>query len=366
MNDERGVESDSIDAWGSSRPLLEVRGLTVRFPIREGWFGRTRWLTAVETASFRVDAGETVALVGESGSGKTSLGRALLRLAPASAGEIWLHGEPGSGPVDLARLAEDEFRPFRRHIQMVFQDPVSSLDPRLRVGEIVGEPLDIHRWPATRAAREARVIDLLREVGLEAEAISRYPHQFSGGQRQRIGIARALALEPRLVIADEPVSALDVSVRAQVINLMTDLRRTLGLSYLFISHDLALVASIADRILVMYLGQIVEEATARELFADPRHPYTRYLLASAPRPELDATAPVGARTGRPRPSGEPPSPIERPPGCPFVTRCPLRLERCLRERPVRSEIAPRHDVACFRAHEIDRLAALIPLPESAR
>jgi len=295
--------------------LLEVRNLTVRFPIRgRGFFAKSRGaLHAVEDVSFTLERGQALGLVGESGSGKSTTARAIVGLTRPTSGSVKLDG------VELSTLSDRERRPFRRRVQMVFQDPTGSLDPRLTIGAIVAEPLAI-QGVGTRRERRTRAASLLESVGLDAAALERYPHEFSGGQRQRIGIARALALEPELLVLDEPVSALDVSVQASVVNLLQDLRDRLGLSYLFIAHDLAVVRHVCERVAVMYLGRIVEEATREELFANPRHPYTQALLSAVPVPD-----PVVERSrSRIVLAGDPPSPAHPPTGCAFHPRCPAR------------------------------------------
>ena len=319
-------------------PLLEVEGLEKRFPIRRGLFGRVRGeVRAVDGVSFEVRAGETVALVGESGSGKTTTGRLVLRLLEPSAGSIRFDG------ADLLALAPRDLRRMRRHLQVIFQDPFGSLNPRMRIGTIVREPLDIHKVGANRAERDAMVDRLLARVGLDPGVRRRYPHEFSGGQRQRIGVARAIALRPKLIVADEPVSALDVSVQAQVINLMIDLQEEYGCAYLFIAHDLALVERFSDRVAVMYLGRIVESAPAADLFRNPLHPYTRALLQAIPVPDPERVRERAAL------AGDPPSPAEPPPGCRFHPRCPVAVDRCRREDPVLREAAPGHRAACHLA-----------------
>ena len=319
----------------ASAPLLEVEGLTKHFPIRRGLFARVSgWVRAVDGVSFSIRPGETLALVGESGSGKTTTGRCILRLLEPTAGSVRFDG------TDLLGLAPREMRRMRRQIQVVFQDPYGSLNPRMRVGTIVREPLDIHRIGKNRAERDAMVARLLERVGLDPGMVRRYPHEFSGGQRQRIGVARALALRPRLIVADEPVSALDVSVQAQVINLLIDLQQELGIAYLFIAHDLALVERIADRVAVMYLGKLVELAPVEEIFKNPLHPYTKALLQAIPVPD-----PTRARE-RTVIRGEIPSPAAPPPGCRFHTRCPVVVETCRRVEPPLVEVAPGHWAAC--------------------
>ena len=273
---------DRLDTGGGTAdtrgvPLLEVRNLKVYFPIRTGIFRRhTDDVKAVDDVSFSIERGTTVGLVGESGSGKTTIGRALLKLAPVTAGEVLFEGR------DVLPMREGEFRPYRRGMQMIFQDPFSSLNPRLSIFQIVGEALEIHFPAMSRNDRRERVAELLRQVGLQPEMMERYPHEFSGGQRQRIGIARALAVKPEFIVCDEPVSALDVSVQAQIVNLLQDLQDELGLTYLFIAHDLAVVEHISDHVLVMYRGKIVESAPAEQIYENPQHEYTRKLLAAVP------------------------------------------------------------------------------------
>jgi peptide/nickel transport system ATP-binding protein/oligopeptide transport system ATP-binding protein len=274
---------DRLDTGGATAdtrgvPLLEVRNLKVWFPIRTGVFRRhTDDVKAVDGVSFSIEKGTTVGLVGESGSGKTTIGRALLKLHPATAGEVLFEG------TDVLPMRESEFRPYRRRMQMIFQDPFGSLNPRLSIVQIVGEALEIHFPAMSREERRARVAELMRQVGLKPEMMERYPHEFSGGQRQRIGIARALAVKPDFIVCDEPVSALDVSVQAQIVNLLQDLQDELGLTYLFIAHDLAVVEHISDQVLVMYHGKIVESASAEQIYENPQHDYTRKLLAAVPK-----------------------------------------------------------------------------------
>jgi len=318
--------------------LLEVNNLKVHFPVRAGWFRRGREsVKAVDGVSFALEPGETLGLVGESGCGKTTLGRAIIRLTQPTAGEIRLAG------TDLTRLTGDELRSRRRQFQMIFQDPYGSLNPRLTVEDILGEPLDIHGLAPDRAARRKRVLELLTAVGLDPSYARRYPHEFSGGQRQRLGIARALAVEPGLIICDEPVSALDVSVQAQIINLLRDLQEQRGIAYLFIAHDLALVEHISHRVMVMYLGRIVETAPARTLIRDPKHPYTQALISAVPEVDPDS------KRQRILLPGDVPSPIHPPAGCPFHPRCPVAAARCRTEVPVLREVAPGHWAACHLA-----------------
>jgi peptide/nickel transport system ATP-binding protein len=332
-------------------PLLEVRGLVKRYPIRRGPLRLARGtLTAVGGVDLDVGAGEAVALVGESGSGKTTLARAALRLLEPTAGQVRFAGE------DLLALSAGELRRRRRRFQMIFQDASGSLDPRMRVGAAVAEPLAVHGLtPASR--RRHRVAELLEQVGLPAAVGRRYPHELSGGQRQRVGIARALACEPELIVADEPVSALDASVRAQVLNLFVSLQQRLGLALLIVAHDLALVEEVADRVAVMYLGRVVEEAPTRRLFERPQHPYTVSLLAAVPVPD------PAARRASPVAVGEPPSPLEPPAGCPFHPRCPIARPRCSREVPLLAEVAARHRVACHYPGEAE--VPPIPAPGAA-
>jgi oligopeptide/dipeptide ABC transporter ATP-binding protein len=314
--------------------VLEVEDLKTYFPVRKGLLRRTvGQVHAVDGVSFTIGAGETLGLVGESGCGKTTVGRSVLRLIEPTAGVIRLGGR------DITRLGRAELRPLRREMQIIFQDPFSSLNPRMRAGDIVGEPLKVHATVPPRERRD-RVAALFARVGLSEAQMDNYPHQFSGGQRQRIGVARALALNPKLIVGDEPVSALDVSIQAQVINLLTDLQRELGLSYLFISHNLAVVEHISHRIAVMYLGRIVEHTDRETLFRKPLHPYTEALLAAVPVPD------PAARRAKRVLQGDVPSPLHPPAGCHFHTRCPYAEARCRSETPRLREIEPGHHVAC--------------------
>jgi oligopeptide transport system ATP-binding protein len=319
-----------------SEPLLRVSGLTMEFPLRGGLFGhRSVSVHAVDGVDFHVERGETLGLVGESGCGKSTTGRCVLRLIEPTAGEIFFEDK------DVRALDAGELRLLRRDIQIIFQDPYASLNPRMNVGAIVGEALLIHRLTKTKRQFEERVVELLETVGLRADHMTRYPNEFSGGQRQRIGIARALAVEPKLIICDEPVSALDVSIQAQVINLLEDLQERLGLAYLFIAHDLAVVEHISRRIAVMYLGRIVEMAPARALYVSPRHPYTEALLSAVPIPDPKV------RRQRIRLAGEVPSPINPPQGCHFHTRCPIaQFPLCSSKAPPLKQSADGHWVAC--------------------
>ncbi len=318
--------------------MLNVHRLKVHFPVRHKLFSRAReHVKAVDDVSFTLGPGETVGLVGESGCGKTTLGRAILRLVEPTEGQVLFEGE------DLAHLKPAALRGRRRSLQIIFQDPYGSLDPRLTVENVIGEALVIHRLARDRAARQRRIAELLEAVGLDSSAMSRYPHEFSGGQRQRIGIARALAVEPKLIICDEPVSALDVSVQAQIINLLQDLQQQRGIAYLFIAHDLAVVEHISRRILVMYLGKLVEAAPAAALVAAPKHPYTQALLSAVPVIDPDT------KRQRIILVGDPPSPIHPPAGCPFHPRCPIAQPRCSTEVPEFREVTPNHWAACHFA-----------------
>jgi oligopeptide/dipeptide ABC transporter ATP-binding protein len=324
--------------------VLEVDGLFKEFPIRSGLLQReTGRVRAVQDVSFSIGRGETLALVGESGCGKTTVSRCILRALPPTKGAIRFSPEPGKS-IDMAPLSRRALRPLRRHIQMIFQDPYASLNPRMMVGDIIAEPLLVNGMPA--AQRSARVRELLDLVGLPAAARTRFPHAFSGGQRQRIGIARALALDPTLVVADEPVSALDVSVQAQIINLLLDLQDRLHLSMLFVAHDLGVVRHVSDRVAVMYVGRIVETAPTTALYTTPRHPYTEALLAAVPK----ADPALRDQTSAPR--GEIADPANPPPGCAFHPRCPYAVERCRTELPALQEIAPAHWSACHRSAEL--------------
>lgn len=322
----------------SPTPLLRVENLRVHFPVQPSSLSKPEaWVRAVEDVSFTLRTGETIGLLGESGCGKTTLGRAVLRLGPVTAGSIHLNG------TDITRLEGRVLREHRRQFQMIFQDPFSSLNPRFTVGQIVGEPLEIHRLVKDSTTRDRRISELLESVGLDSRLVDRFPHEFSGGQRQRIGIARALAVEPQLIVCDEPVSALDVSVQAQVVNLLQDLQKQRGLAYLFISHDLAVVEHLAHRILVMYLGQVLEEAPASVLCQQPLHPYTQALVSAIP------TVDPASKRRRIVLLGDPPSPLSPPSGCPFHPRCPMVQPRCRIEAPVLRVVGDGRRVAC---HEV--------------
>ncbi|HEX6309081.1 MAG TPA: ABC transporter ATP-binding protein [Longimicrobiales bacterium] len=348
-SDVRGLTPDDMPAPGNS--LLEVRGLKKYFPIRGGFFGRDRGaVRAVDGVTFWLGRGETLGLVGESGSGKTTTGRALLRLIEPSAGSARFDGR------DIFGMQRNELQELRRRAQIVFQDPFASLNPRMTVGDTIREVLHVHRL-ASGAAAEARVRELLEIVGLAAAHADRYPHEFSGGQRQRIGIARALSVEPDFIVCDEPVSALDVSVQAQVLNLLESIQHRLNLAYLFIAHDLSVVEHVSDRIAVMYLGRIVEMGDAQAVITDPKHPYTRALLSAVPVPE------PGAKRERIVLRGDVPSPSRPPSGCPFHPRCqhPLKDADCARIVPPLAEKAPLHFAACIKepafVHEGERAGA---------
>ena len=316
--------------------LLDVRNLVKHFPVRGGVLRRTvDKVHAVDGVSFSIDAGETLGVVGESGCGKSTTGRCVLRLIEPTAGEVWFDGR------NVTALDKRELRALARDMQIIFQDPYASLNPRMTVGAIIGEALTIHRLTKTRAEYEARIVELLETVGLAADHRRRFPHEFSGGQRQRIGIARALAVSPKLVVCDEAVSALDVSIQAQVINLLEDLQARFGLTYIFIAHDLSVVEHISDRVAVMYLGRIVELASARDLYTAPRHPYTEALLSAVPIPD------PRVRRRRIQLQGDVPSPIRPPPGCHFHTRCPIAKKGlCDVQTPALEQGAGGHWVAC--------------------
>jgi oligopeptide/dipeptide ABC transporter ATP-binding protein len=347
------LSADLASAAGSPAPtpllhkrtLLKITGITKYFPVRSGFLQRqTGTVKAVDGVDLEVEAGETLGLVGESGCGKSTLGRSILRLIEPTSGTIEFEG------VDITHLPGRRMKSYRAEMQMIFQDPVGSLNPRMSIGDIVAEGLVVHHR-GKRAEREANVKGILTRVGLRAEYANRYPHEFSGGQRQRIGIARALALNPKLIVADEPVSALDVSIQSQVLNLLVELKREFNLTYVFVAHNLAVVAYISDRIAVMYLGKIVELSNGLELYSNPLHPYTRALLSSIPDPDPD-------RQGSPiRLQGDVPSPLNPPSGCHFRTRCPLAKKKgtiegiCAEQEPPLSEKGKGHMVACHFAGE---------------
>jgi peptide/nickel transport system ATP-binding protein len=325
--------------------LLEVKGLKKFFPIRSGLLRRvTGQVRAVDDVSFHINQGETLSLVGESGCGKTTTSRCILRAVNPSAGEIYFH-TANQKVVELAKLSKAELRPLRRQMQMIFQDPFSSLNPRMTILEIISEPLAVN-GVTSRQERRDRVEELLKMVQLPPEFMNRYPHAFSGGQRQRIGIARALALNPALIVADEPVSALDVSVQAQIVNLLLDLQAELKLSFLFVAHDLSVVKHVSDRVAVMYVGKIVEVAETQALFTSPKHPYTEALLSAVPKPD------PRLRSQRIILEGDVADPAHPPSGCYFHPRCRYAVERCKSETPQLVEIEPNHYASCHRAREL--------------
>jgi peptide/nickel transport system ATP-binding protein/oligopeptide transport system ATP-binding protein len=329
-------------------PVLEVQDLVKHFPAQRSALGKVlATVKAVDGVSFTLRAGETLAVVGESGCGKSTVGRLVMRLIDSTQGVIRLDGE------DVTTLSDREFRSYRRNIQLIFQDPFASLNPRMTVGEILAEPLMLHKIVPAGERRE-RVAELLRTVGLQPQQAARYPHEFSGGQRQRIVIARALAVDPKIIVCDEAVSALDVSIRAQILNLLKDLQAKLGLAYIFISHDLGVVKHIADRIAVMYLGRIVETGTSEQVFADPRHPYTRALLSAIP------VASPQARRERRILQGDVPSPINPPTGCHLHTRCPHAAEICRIDRPLLDDDGSGHAAACHFWRDLPPARDLLP------
>ncbi len=317
----------------ANAPLLEVRALKKHYPVSGGFFGQAiRQVLAVDGISFTLARAETLGIVGESGCGKSTAAKTIMRLVEPTSGQVLVDG------VDITAMSKARFRPHRKEVQIVFQDPYASLNPRMTSGAIVAEPL--RNFGVGKVEREARVRELFDRVGLHSEALRKYPHEFSGGQRQRLGIARALALKPKLIVCDEPVSALDVSIQAQVINLLIDLQNELGISYLFVAHDLAVVQHISDRVAVMYLGRIVEIGGCDSLFADPRHPYTQALLSAVPVPN-----PSGV-SRRVILKGDVPSPMSPPSGCHFHTRCPCAMERCKQEAPLLRDTGTGRQVAC--------------------
>ena len=322
------------------KPLIEVKDLKQYFNINVGAF-KTKPLKAVDGVSFTINKGETLGLVGESGCGKTTVGRTLLHLYKPTGGEVWYDGKKLETKQDIQE--------FRKKATMVFQDPYSSLNPRMTVADIIGEPLDVHKLYSSQAERRERILELMSHVGLNSEHASRYAHEFSGGQRQHIGIARALAVNPDFIVCDEPVSALDVSIQAQVINMFDELQDKLGLTYLFIAHDLLVVRHISDRIAVMYLGKMVELADAAEIYDHPLHPYSKSLLSAVPVPDPK----IARANQRIMLQGDIPSPLNAPSGCPFRTRCPYATEQCAAEMPEFKEVSKGHFVACHRVNEIN-------------
>lgn len=324
----------------SNKPLIEVNGLSKYFDVNTGLF-KSKKLKAVDNVSFAIKKGETLGLVGESGCGKTTVGRTILHLYNPTSGEIIYDGK--------VIKSKESIEEFRRHATMVFQDPYSSLNPRMTVSDIIGEPLDVHKMYKTKKEREDKILELMGHVGLNSEHASRYAHEFSGGQRQRIGIARSLAVNPDFIVCDEPVSALDVSIQAQVINMFEDLQDKMGLTYLFIAHDLLVVRHISDRIAVMYLGRMVELADAKEIYERPLHPYSKSLLSAVPVPDPK----IARENTRIVLEGDIPSPLNAPSGCPFRTRCPYAKEQCAQSMPEFKEVETGHFVACHRVGEIN-------------
>jgi peptide/nickel transport system ATP-binding protein len=338
-------DNQSLAGSTNAQPLLEVRGLKKYFPIHHGFFRRVvGYVRAVDDVNLSIMPGKTLGLVGESGCGKTTLGRCVVRAVPPTEGQIILRA--GGREIDVSQMSRSELRPYRKHMQMVFQDPYSSLNPRKTILDIVGEPLRLAGVAEGRAL-ERRVRDLMELVGLDMRYLNRYPHAFSGGQRQRIGIARAIALNPDLIVCDEPVSALDVSVQAQILNLLQDLQRELNLTYLFVAHDLSVVEHISDQVAVMYVGQIVEQADTPDLFQKPKHPYTEALLSAIPYPDPDQPM------QEVRLEGEVPNPADPPAGCYFHPRCKYAQDICRRERPPLIETGPGHVAACHFANELE-------------
>ena len=333
------TETKSTSIGSNKETLLEVRNLKMHFPVTSGIiFQRTvGQIKAVENVSFSINKGETMGLVGESGSGKTTVGRCILQLYDSTGGDVFFNGQRLNG------LSTSDMRPYRREMQIIFQDPYGSLNPRMTCGNIIGEPLVIHKLTATKGEYRDRIAELLTTVGLSPYMADRYPHEFSGGQRQRIGIARALAVDPSFIVCDEPVSALDVSIQAQVINLLEELQETLGLTYLFIAHDLSVVRHISERVAVMYLGHVVEVATREELYNNPLHPYTKALLSAVPvaDPFLEEMRERNIL------KGEVPSPMNPPPGCTFHPRCPQAISKCSEVIPPLSDLGEGHEVACL-------------------
>ena len=347
------INGTNGSALASAETLLEVRDLKMHFPVRKGILIQRQVgaVKAVDGVTFSVKRGETLGLVGESGCGKSTTGRAILQLYKPTSGEVLFKGQ------DLMKLKSEEMRRMRRQVQMIFQDPYASLNPRMTVGDIIGEPIRVHRLRQGKAVT-SRVQELLELVGLNPYFINRYPHEFSGGQRQRIGVARALAVEPEFVVCDEPVSALDVSIQAQVINLLEELQQKLGLTYLFIAHGLAVIKHISDRVAVMYLGKIVELTDSKRLYSQPMHPYTQALLSAVPIPDPA----IEKKRKRIILEGDVPSPLNPPSGCRFHTRCPIAIEQCKVEEPPFIDYGNGHFAACWRARESIELLPQPPAP----
>jgi peptide/nickel transport system ATP-binding protein len=341
------VDTQSRSQHGTGETLLDVQALKMHFPAKGGFFRRASGtVKAVDDVSFYINQGETLGLVGESGCGKTTTGRCILRAYKPTAGKIMYYPQ-GAPAVDLAQLNEDQLTPYRREIRLIFQDPYSSLNPRMTLANIIGEPLRVNRI-ATGSELEDRVADMLRRVGLRPEYMRRYPHAFSGGERQRIGIARALVVQPRLVVGDEPVSALDVSVRSQILNLLQDLQSEFSLTYLFVAHDLSVVEHVCDRVAVMYVGKLVELAETEELYIHPKHPYTEALLSAVPKPNPD----LRGKGKRILLKGDVADPANPPPGCYFHPRCTYAQDRCRFEAPPLRDLGNHHFVACHFAETL--------------
>lgn len=352
MVDRTGEQAQSVKQQGERKLLLEVNDLKMHFPIRKGFFKRTvGHVKAVDGVSFAISRGDTFGLVGESGCGKSTTGRCIVRLLDPTDGEIIYHRQKG-GPTPIAHLSPKEMRPFRRDMQIMFQDPYASLNPRLTLKHIVGEPLVINNICRGKEL-EDRVAQLLRSVGLSPEYMNRYPHAFSGGQRQRIGLARALALNPEFIVADEPVSALDVSVQAQVLNLIEDLQEQFDLTYLFIAHNMSVIKHVCDHVAVMYVGKIVEVSETKELFNNPLHPYTEALLSAIPKPD------PRSKRSRIILEGDVPNPANPPSGCHFHPRCRYAQKVCAQEAPPLREIAPGHMTSCHFAEELQLTGAYL-------
>ena len=341
QNNEKNINiADNVNEANNTSPLLEVVDLKQHFDISTGFF-KSKPLKAVDGVSFTINKGETLGLVGESGCGKTTVGRTILHLYKPTAGKIFFNGKQ--------IVTKSDINEFRKKSAMVFHDPYSSLNPRMTVADIIGEPLDIHKMYSSKAERQEKILELMNHVGLNSEHAARYAHEFSGGQRQRIGIARSLAIQPDFIVCDEPVSALDVSIQAQVINMFDELQEQMGMSYLFIAHDLLVIRHISDRIAVMYLGKMVELADANEIYNNPLHPYSKALISAVPVPD-PKTARANQRIAL---SGDIPSPLNAPSGCPFRTRCAYATEECAQSMPEFKEVSKNHFVACHHVAEIN-------------